>query len=131
MGESHSNAWPILHTLLAQGFLACVVALACVLREPGPPAEVGGWVRRRALALAIMIWIQAGLGALLRHETQEKNQWGLVLHLGGAMLVIIFAVRLVAPAVVDVSSGVERSPGIKDHALMRAFAEAARSREGR
>lgn len=41
------------------------------------------------------------------------------------------AVRLVAPSVVDVSSGVERSPGIKDHALMRAFAEAARPREGR
>lgn len=36
------------------------------------------------------------------------------------------AVRLLAPAVVDVSSGVEAAPGVKDHGLMRAFAEAAR-----
>lgn len=37
------------------------------------------------------------------------------------------AIRLLAPAAVDVSSGVELSPGIKDHALMRSFAEAVRS----
>ncbi len=34
------------------------------------------------------------------------------------------AVRAFRPDVVDVSSGVERSPGIKDHDLMRAFAGA-------
>lgn len=39
------------------------------------------------------------------------------------------AVRTLAPAAVDVSSGVEVSPGIKDHGLMRAFAQAARRRE--
>lgn len=37
------------------------------------------------------------------------------------------AIRLLSPATVDVSSGVEFSPGIKDHALMRSFAEAVRS----
>jgi phosphoribosylanthranilate isomerase len=36
------------------------------------------------------------------------------------------AVRLLAPDVVDVSSGVESSPGIKDHEKMRAFFDAAR-----
>ncbi len=38
------------------------------------------------------------------------------------------ASALVRPDVVDVSSGVESAPGVKDHGLMRAFADAARSR---
>ncbi|HET7586219.1 MAG TPA: phosphoribosylanthranilate isomerase [Gemmatimonadaceae bacterium] len=37
------------------------------------------------------------------------------------------AIECVAPAVVDVSSGVERSPGIKDHERMRAFVAAVRA----
>lgn len=35
------------------------------------------------------------------------------------------AVRLLAPDIVDVSSGVERAPGIKDHEAIRAFTAAA------
>jgi phosphoribosylanthranilate isomerase len=37
------------------------------------------------------------------------------------------AIDYVAPSVVDVSSGVEQSPGIKDHARIRAFVAAVRS----
>jgi phosphoribosylanthranilate isomerase len=37
------------------------------------------------------------------------------------------AVRTLSPSVVDVSSGVESSPGVKDPSLMQAFAERARS----
>ncbi|HEU4563936.1 MAG TPA: phosphoribosylanthranilate isomerase [Gemmatimonadaceae bacterium] len=36
------------------------------------------------------------------------------------------AIAWLAPAVVDVSSGVERAPGIKDHVRMRAFVDAVR-----
>jgi phosphoribosylanthranilate isomerase len=34
------------------------------------------------------------------------------------------AIRTLAPDVVDVSSGIESSPGVKDHRLMKAFANA-------
>lgn len=37
------------------------------------------------------------------------------------------AIRTLAPGVVDVSSGVETAPGVKDPALMRAFADAVRA----
>ena len=37
------------------------------------------------------------------------------------------AIRVLRPAIVDVSSGVESSPGVKDHNLMRSFAEAVHS----
>ena len=37
------------------------------------------------------------------------------------------AIRVLAPDIVDVSSGVESAPGVKDPDLMRRFVEAARS----
>lgn len=41
------------------------------------------------------------------------------------------AIRALAPHVVDVSSGVEQAPGVKDHERMRAFAEAVRHHTAR
>lgn len=40
------------------------------------------------------------------------------------------AVRILAPDIVDVSSGIERSPGLKDHDEMRAFTDAVRGAAG-
>jgi phosphoribosylanthranilate isomerase len=40
------------------------------------------------------------------------------------------AIRVLSPSVVDVSSGVERIPGIKDHDRMRAFTAAVRQASG-
>lgn len=40
------------------------------------------------------------------------------------------AIAALRPDIVDVSSGVESAPGIKDHALIRAFADAVASSEG-
>jgi len=37
------------------------------------------------------------------------------------------AARILRPQVVDVSSGVERAPGVKDHAAVRAFVAAVRA----
>jgi len=65
-------------------------------RSAGPPDSAGiPDLSTRARTLALVTWLQAGLGAVLRHETQNKNQIGLVLHIVGAMLVIIVGVRLI------------------------------------
>lgn len=100
----------VVHALMAQAFLATAVALASALRQPafaGPPCfgepPVAGqsqpirWAAHRAFALAAITWVQTAFGAVLRHETRTHNKLGLVLHLAGAFLVIIFAIRLIVP----------------------------------
>lgn len=53
-----------------------------------------------------------------------RNRARLVLAGGLTPENVTRAVDALVPDVVDVSSGVERSPGVKDHARMRAFREA-------
>lgn len=80
---------------------------------------------------------QAGSRALARGGTGKTFNWALAVHAKRAGLPIILAgglrpatvaraIRRVRPSEVDVSSGVEASPGRKDPARVRAFLLAVR-----
>jgi phosphoribosylanthranilate isomerase len=55
---------------------------------------------------------------------RERSRARLILAGGLSPENVVDAIRLLRPHVVDVSSGVETAPGIKDHARMRAFRDA-------
>ncbi len=78
-----------------------------------------------------------GIDPQRRGGTGTRADWSAAAALARARRVILAgglrpdnvgeAVAQVQPYAVDVSSGVESKPGIKDHARMRAFADAVRS----
>ncbi len=73
----------------------------------------------------------AGEGASWAWETLAVRSADIQFGLAGGLTPgnVAEAVRIVRPSLVDVSSGVESEPAIKDHAKIRAFVEAARSFE--
>ncbi len=69
----------------------------------------------------------AGDGATCDWEVLASELEGLDFGLAGGLTPknVAQAVSVVQPAMIDVSSGVERTPGIKDHSKIRAFVQAA------
>jgi phosphoribosylanthranilate isomerase len=83
-----------------------------VLLEPRVPGQLGG-------TGVVLPW---GVARSAVAPWRRPGALGLA---GGLTAVNVKeAIAQVAPDVVDVSSGVESAPGVKDHALMRAFVEA-------
>tara|TARA_B100000686_G_C16759966_1_gene958007 strand:- start:601 stop:1284 length:684 start_codon:yes stop_codon:yes gene_type:complete len=74
---------------------------------------------------------EPGSGEVFDWQMAENAPQGVPLILAGGLTPdnVVGAIGKVQPWGVDVSSGVERSPGIKDPILVRAFVEAARTTE--
>lgn len=97
--------------------LAALVATAdAVVLEAHTPAGLGG----TGVALD---WARLAE----RLDDLRRGRAAFVLAGGLRSSSVAEAVRLLAPDVVDVSSGIEQAPGIKDHAEIRAFAAAVRA----
>ncbi|CAN5591139.1 phosphoribosylanthranilate isomerase [soil metagenome] len=90
-------------------------------------------------AILVDSYSESGLGGTGRAFDWEREAETIRRLVGGKPLIVAGgldpdnvanAIAALAPEVVDVSSGVESSPGVKDHARMRAFASAvARANE--
>jgi len=98
----------------------------------------GMWQRvEAALEMAGTGWVLADSSA--RGGTGRRMAWDDLVSLPSRSRVVLAggltphnvaaAVRSVRPGGVDVSSGVEQAPGVKDHRLMKGFVTAARSVE--
>jgi phosphoribosylanthranilate isomerase len=82
------------------------------------PGQLGG-------SGVVIPWLQLG-------ESLDAMTLGHRIVLAGGLNAnnVAEAIDYVSPVVVDVSSGVESSPGIKDHQLVRAFIAAVRASAG-
>lgn len=60
-------------------------------------------------------------------DPHRRSRARIILAGGLTPSVVQRAIAAVGPHIVDVSSGVEAAPGVKNHALMRAFADAVRN----
>jgi phosphoribosylanthranilate isomerase len=73
-----------------------------------------------------------GTGATFDWELLARRRSEVPMILAGGLVPqnVADAIAVARPFAVDVASGVESAPGIKDHQLMTAFAEAAAARTG-
>ncbi|MEX2181048.1 MAG: phosphoribosylanthranilate isomerase [Gemmatimonadaceae bacterium] len=104
----------------------------------GLPSAVAAWYEHGADAVVLDARVEGRLGgtgvaldwAAIAGDVAKLRAHGRVVLAGGLRPdTVARAVSVVVPDVVDVSSGVERTPGIKDPELMRAFAAAIGAHE--
>lgn len=119
--------WVQLHGSEPDDFLP--VLGANVLRRV-PVAGGVDWARVEALAVGCLPLIDPGAGDGLAFDLRllRGRPAGLRFGLAGGLNpeTVADAVRIARPALVDVSSGVESSPGVKDHEKVKTFVAAAR-----
>jgi phosphoribosylanthranilate isomerase len=113
-----AEVWAVIRTadgMLPEGVEGLCEAADALLIDALAPGQLGG-------SGTTLPWDRLGesLDALDYHPR-------IVLAGGLTAENVAEAIDLVAPSVVDVSSGVESSPGVKDHARIRAFVAAVRS----
>lgn len=96
-----------------------------------PVAGPVDWARVRRLSARCLPLFDPGAGAGVAWRWQDlaDRPSGIRFGLAGGLTAatVAEAVRVVRPALVDVSSGVESAPGLKDHAKLRDFIAAARA----
>lgn len=105
------------------------------LRDGEVPADLGPMARRTDAVLveAAVAGALGGTGVPLHWEA-VASPLGAALRDGGRLVLagglrpenVAPAIQALRPTIVDVSSGVESAPGIKDHDRMRAFRDAVR-----
>ncbi|MDQ6635586.1 MAG: phosphoribosylanthranilate isomerase [Gemmatimonadota bacterium] len=115
----------------------CLVwAVIRVGRPPGRDAAALGELRSVADAVVLDSWSASRLGGggatfpwKSVAEAAAPGRGAPIVLAGGLTADnVADAIEVLRPAVVDVSSGVEKSPGVKDHDQMRAFAAAVRGK---
>ena len=122
-----------LHGSEDQGYIDAVkgVRVLKALRV-GPDFDFRLLDRYRVAAFLLDAWSEKEYGGTGRtfdwEKARECGRYGRIILAGGLTASNVEeALATVCPWGVDVSSGVEQSPGIKDHDKLRAFADAVKS----
>jgi phosphoribosylanthranilate isomerase len=120
--------WVQLHGAEPDSFLE-VLGERVIRRLPVAGAIDWGRVRRVAARCLPLFDPGAGAGVAWGWQALAGGPPGLRFGLAGGLDPenVAEAVRVVRPALVDVSSGVESAPGVKDRAKLRGFVAAARA----
>jgi phosphoribosylanthranilate isomerase len=113
-----AEVWAVIRTadgVLPEGVEALCEAADALLIDALAPGQLGG-------SGTTLPWDRLG-------ESLDELDYHPRIILAGGLTAenVAEAIDLVAPSVVDVSSGVESSPGVKDHARIRAFVAAVRT----